>query len=122
MKSDYRYSNEIVYNNFPWPINVTEQKKERIEVAVLKMLKIRKDYLSQGNTLAELYNNSNMQTDLRQAHEQIDKLVDKCFRETPFTTDIKRIEYLFNLYEEYNANLFTEAEKTERKVKKKKVE
>jgi len=111
LKSDYRYSNEIVYNNFPWPINLPKQKKENVEKAVEDMLKIRAKYISKGSTLADLYHNANVQSDLHKAHEAIDKAVDKSYRDSPFSSDAKRMEFLFNLYEDYTPTLFTGIEK-----------
>ncbi|MBK7311954.1 MAG: DNA methylase [Sphingobacteriaceae bacterium] len=119
MESRYRYSNEIVYNNFPWPINVAKPRKEAVEKAAETMLAIREKHLEKGSTLSQIYDPANMPQDLQKAHEAIDKAVDKCYRDASFTTEPKRMEYLFNLYEDYNTTLFTELDKTERKKKEK---
>jgi len=50
------------------------------------------------------------------AHQQLDKTVDSCYCSQPFTSEAKRIEYLFELYDKYTAGLFVQE-----KVKKKKV-
>jgi hypothetical protein len=47
MKSDYNYSNSIVYNNFPWPENPTEKQKETIEKAAQKVLDVRKQFVGE---------------------------------------------------------------------------
>jgi len=106
LKSDYRYSNEIVYNNYPWTNGITKKQQNAVENAAQKILDCREKYLTNTNTtLAKLYG-SNMPNDLRIAHQTLDKAVDKCYREIPFTTDIKRIEFLFELYDNYTADLF----------------
>jgi hypothetical protein len=118
LESRYRYSNEIVYNNFPFPKDVKEKQITRIENAVNNILEIRKKYIETGSTLAHLYNPSIMPVDLLKAHQSLDKLVDKCYREAPFASEPKRIEFLFELYEKYTVDLFTvEKKKKERKKK-----
>lgn len=106
LKSDYRYSNEIVYNNFPWPSGITKKKKEVIEKAAQQILDIRQIYIAKGSSLATLYKPSSMPSDLLAAHQLIDKLVDKSYRDTPFTTESKRIEFLFELYDTYTSGMF----------------
>lgn len=106
LKSDYRYSNEIVYNNFPWASDVSKKKKETVETLAQSILDIREVYIVNGSTLADLYNPTLMPHDLLKAHQALDKAVDKCYRDTPFTTEPKRIEYLFELYDSYTAGLF----------------
>ena len=108
LESRYRYSNEIVYNNFPWTNGITKQQREAVEKAANKILKTREKYLAKGSSLADLYDTTLMPTDLQTAHKALDKAVDKCYRETPFTTEAKRIEFLFELYEKYTGGLFSE--------------
>ena len=55
-----------------------------------------------------------MPTDLVHAHQELDKFVDSCYRHLPFSSEAKRMEFLFELYEKYTADLFTKV-----KVKKK---
>lgn len=108
LKSDYRYSNEIVYNNFPWPINVSKKMQDLIIDAVNNLLQIRSHYFKNGNSLADLYNkDSNMPVDLRKAHNIIDKLVDKCYNDTSFITEFKRLQFLFDQYDTYNSGIFS---------------
>jgi hypothetical protein len=47
-----------------------------------------------------------MPDDLLLVHQKLDDAIDKCYRDTPFTTDAKRIEFLFELYDSYNTDLF----------------
>lgn len=108
IKSDYRYSNEVVYNNFPWPNEITKRKKEEVESAAQKVIDIKQEYLNNGSSLADLYNVALMPKELQLAHQALDKAVDKCYRDSPFTTDVKRIEYLFDLYDTYSSGMFPE--------------
>ena len=72
MKSDYSYSNTIVYNNFPWP-NPTEEQKTQIEQAARIILDTRARY--PDASLADLYDVTAMPPELRRAHQQNDKAV-----------------------------------------------
>ena len=73
MKSDYQYSASIVYNTFPWP-NLSDNQKEKIIKTAQHILDSRKKYLNE-TTLAELYSNLDLFTDLKQAHIENDKVV-----------------------------------------------
>jgi len=79
------------------------------------VLDIRLIYTGKGNTLADLYDPNSMPPDLLRAHQQLDKAVDKCYRDTAFTTEPKRIEYLFELYEKYTEGLFVEDKKKKKR-------
>lgn len=116
LESRYRYSNSIVYNNFPWPESPTEAQKEAVEAAAQLVLDTRAKY--PGSSLATLYNPLTMPADLLKAHQQLDKAVDKCYRKEPFKDERERIEYLFGLYEKYTAGLL--AGLGEKKGRKKK--
>ena len=113
MKSDFIYSNKIVYNNYPWPENVNEKQIKAVEKAVESVLSARKEFPSYS--LADLYDPLTMPPVLVKAHQELDKAVDLCYRPQPFINSAKRIEFLFELYEKYTADLFTKE-----KVKKKK--
>lgn len=69
IKSDYRYSKDIVYNNFPWP-TPTEQQKQKIEQTAQAVLDARSLYLD--CSLADLYDELTMPPELRKAHHQND--------------------------------------------------
>lgn len=62
-----------------------------------------------GSSLADLYDPLTMPPALLKAHQALDKAVDKCYRAQPFTSDAKRVEYLFELYEEYTKGLLAGA-------------
>ena len=72
MKSDYRYSNDIVYNNFPWPTPTVEQR-QKIEQTAQAILDARELY--PDSSLADLYNEVTMPPELRKAHQQNDMAV-----------------------------------------------
>lgn len=109
IKSDFRYSGDIVYNNYPFPRNVDLAKKQKVEKAALAVLDAREKY--KGNSLADLYDANTMPVELVKAHEFLDKAVDHCYRSQPFISDLNRVEFLLGLYELYSAPLFTKTKK-----------
>ncbi len=104
LKSDYRYSGSIVYNNFPWPENPTTKQIDTVETAAQAVLDARKQFPE--SSLADLYDPLTMPPVLVKAHQQLDKSVDLCYRPQPFPNETKRIEFLFELYENYTSGLF----------------
>lgn len=72
LKSDYRYSKDIVYNNFPWP-HPTEAQKAKIEETAQGILDARAQHAHAS--LADLYDDTFMPSDLRKAHQENDKAV-----------------------------------------------
>ena len=104
LKSDFRYSAGIVCNNFPWVENPTPKQIERIEQCAEAVLEARKMF--PGASLADLYDPLAMPPALMKAHQALDKAVDAAYRSTPFTSDNQRMEFLFELYNKYNAQLF----------------
>jgi hypothetical protein len=114
LKSDYRYSNTIVYNNFPFPETVTDKQKQTVETCAQAVLDTRAKY--PGSSLADLYDPLTMPPDLIKAHQKLDKAVDLCYRPQPFTSELNRIEYLFELYEKLTAPLLptTKQKRTKR--------
>ena len=72
VKSDYRYSKDIVYNNFPWP-NPTAEQKAKIEQTAQAILDARALYPE--SSLADLYDELTMPVELRKAHQANDKAV-----------------------------------------------
>lgn len=97
LKSDYRYSAKLVYNNFPWPQDVSGDKRNAVETLVQKVLDIRNKYAD--STLADLYDPLSMPADLQKAHMQLDRAVDRCYRSQPFPNERNRVEFLFKLYQ-----------------------
>lgn len=100
MKTDFRYSNTIVYNNFPVP-PLSEAIKEKLTEAALRVLDVREYHCEQ--TLAELYDPDKMPQDLRDAHAAVDVLVDSIYSKKPYETDEQRLSDLFALYERMTA-------------------
>lgn len=96
LKSDFRYSNKLVYNNFPWPQDVSPARKTAVEAAAQGVLDARDQF--KGQTLADLYDPLTMPKALRDAHKKLDREVDKCYRSQPFQSERSRVEFLFNLY------------------------
>ena len=72
LKSDYSYSKDIVYNNFPWP-TPTEQQKTKIELTAQAILDARALY--PDSSLADLYDELTMPPELRKAHQANDRAV-----------------------------------------------
>ncbi|KHJ39424.1 hypothetical protein PBAC_04100 [Pedobacter glucosidilyticus] len=105
LKSDISYSTGIVYNNFPWPENPSEKQIQQIEEKAQKVLDVRAEF--PNNSLANLYNPLTMPPALVKAHNELDKAVDLAYRPQPFLSEAKRMEFLFELYEKYTADLFT---------------
>lgn len=113
LKSDFRYSKDIVYNNYPWPENPSEKQKEAIEKAAQKVLDARAAF--PNSSLADLYDPLAMPPVLVKAHNELDKAVDLAYRSQPFTSDANRMEFLFELYEKYTAGLFVKEKKSKSK-------
>ncbi len=103
LKSDYRYSAKLVYNNYPWPQNPTDAQKQRVEQAAQGVLDARARF--PDATLADLYDPNAMPAELRRAHDALDRAVDRCYRAQPFTSERQRLEFLFALYEQLTAPL-----------------
>jgi hypothetical protein len=106
LKSDYLYSAEIVYNNFPFPCHpeldsgsqIADQvrnDKTKIETLAQAILDARAEF--PDSSLADLYNPLTMPPKLLKAHEALDKAVDKLYRKEGFKSDTERVAHLFEL-------------------------
>jgi len=100
LKSDYRYTATIVYNTFPWPTVSANQRKE-IERLAEEVELVREDY--PGKTLAELYDPDKMPAGLLEAHQALDRAVDRLYRDRPFKDAAERVSHLLGLYEKLTA-------------------
>lgn len=109
LKSDYRYSNKLVYNNFPWPESPTAKQRAAVEGAAQAVLDARKKF--PDATLADLYDPLSMPPALVKAHAALDRAVELCYRPQPFANDRQRVEFLFGLYEKLTAPLLPAAKK-----------
>lgn len=116
LKSDYRYSVNLVYNNFPWA-EPTDDQKAKVEKAAQSVLDARSLYPE--STLASLYDPLLMPPELVKAHITLDRAVEKCYRPEPFQSDRERVEFLFALYEKLAIPLAI-TEKTSSKKKQSK--
>ena len=120
LKSDYRYSNTIVYNNFPWPFsekqtdlfasndahtkakNVSSEQirllnQEKIQQTAKKILDARAKY--PDCSLADLYDETVMPPELRKAHQENDRAVMQAYGFTPKMTESEIVAELFKMYE-----------------------
>jgi hypothetical protein len=121
LESRYRYSKDIVYNNFPWPD--PDAERAVIETAAQGVLDARALF-QQGEkpaSLADLYDPLTMPPALVKAHQKLDAAVDRAYaatakrlggKDTPtaWKTDAERVAFLFKLYAHYTAPLAVEAE------------
>jgi len=101
LKSDYRYSKDIVYNNFPWP-KVTESLKIRIEKTAQEILDARAIY--PGNSLADLYDPDLMPVELRKAHRANDAAVMEAYGFRKDMTEPEIVAELFKMYQKLTEN------------------
>jgi type I restriction-modification system DNA methylase subunit len=129
LKSDYRYSNTIVYNNFPFPEKITAVTKKKIEIAAQKILdaRVNEEKLcterEQKYSLAALYAVGNMPADLLKAHNELDKAVDSAYSYKGDKEDAARVAFLFELYQKLTSPLLeTEPPKKTRRTKPKMTE
>ncbi len=98
LKSDYSYSNTIVYNNFPWP-NPTDEQKCKIEVTAQAILDARAHY--PDSSLADLYDELTMPVELRRAHQENDRAVMAAYGFNVKTmTESQCVAELFKLYKQ----------------------
>ena len=122
LKSDYRYSNTIVYNNFPFPFTAAERTAEplpakikkhidAITAAAQKVLDVRQTYRQAArnkgrtpSTLAQFYNAYTVHPypDLLKAHAALNKAVDAAYGYTGANHDSERVAFLFDLYQQQN--------------------
>ncbi|HQH13861.1 MAG TPA: hypothetical protein PLH40_01450, partial [Bacteroidales bacterium] len=82
-----------------------EKQITAIETAAQKVLDTRLEF--PNSSLADLYDPLTMPPELVKAHNELDKAVDLAYRPQPFTSEANRMIYLFELYEKYTADLFT---------------
>lgn len=95
LKSDYRYSVNIVYNNFPWT-NPTDAQKAKIEKTAQAILDARAKY--PDSTLADLYDETFMPADLRKAHQANDRAVMDAYDFDLKMTESQIVAELFKMY------------------------
>ncbi|MBO5950651.1 MAG: N-6 DNA methylase [Fibrobacteraceae bacterium] len=96
LKSDYRYSKDIVYNNFPW-CNPTDAQKAKIEQTAQSILDARAKYPE--CSLADLYDETFMPIELRKAHQENDRAVMETYGFSKDITESEIVAALFKMYE-----------------------
>ena len=96
LKSDYRYSKEIVYNNFPWP---EANKRQQTKIAKLAqvVLDARKQF--PGSSLADLYDPLTMPPVLLEAHQNLDREVMRLYGFPARMAEAAVVARLFELYQ-----------------------
>lgn len=103
IKSDFRYSNDIVYNNFPWP-DPTDAQKAKIEQTARAILDARALY--PDSSLADLYDELTMPPELRKAHQNNDRAVMQAYGfDVKTTTESSCVAELMKLYQQKVAEL-----------------
>jgi hypothetical protein len=96
IKSDYRISAEIVYNNFPFP-DASSAQRRKVEAEAERVLSIRRDH--PDTPLADLYDQLAMPVDLKRAHRALDRTVQRLFQpRAHLVTELQRQEELFQKY------------------------
>ncbi|MCL2625358.1 MAG: N-6 DNA methylase [Cystobacterineae bacterium] len=96
LKSDYRYSAGIVYNNFPWP-EPNDKQRQAIETAAQGVLDARA--LFPGESLATLYEPTLMPPALLKAHNTLDRAVKNAYGGKGFATEAERVADLMERYQ-----------------------
>ena len=96
LKSDYRYSNTIVYNNFPWP-QPTEAQKTKIEQTAQAILDARAKF--PDCSLADLYDEAAMSPELRRAHQENDRAVMAAYGFDIKMSESECVAELFRMYQ-----------------------
>ena len=115
LESRFRYSNTLVYNNYPWPIEATETQRAKVSQCAAAVLEARENFTT--STLAQLYDPTGMPPALAKAHEKLDRAVELCYRKEKFPSDRARVEHLFSLYEKLTVPLTAKKKKANRKPK-----
>ena len=121
LKSDFRYSAGIVYNNFPWPTLPKPAAQAPIETAAQNILDDRTKLQSGDHpaTLADLYDPLTMPPELLKAHQKLDAAVDKAYepngRKKSYKSNAERVAFLFELYQKYTSLLPADKPKQKRR-------
>ncbi len=123
LESRFRYSNTIVYNNFPWPgfagEPLSEKHRTAIEQAAQSVLDARAQFAD--SSLADLYDPLTMPPALLKAHQKLDIAVDAAYQSSggkkSYTSDAERVAFLFELYQRITSLLPSAVGKKTRKTK-----
>lgn len=120
LKSDYRYSVGIVYNNFPWPLDATDSDRKAVNEASQSILDIRAQF--SGSTLADLYDPRSTPAELVKAHRALDKAVDAAYIRSggkrTWPTEAERVAFLFGWYQKISSMLAAQKPKVRKREKR----
>jgi hypothetical protein len=111
----FRYSNQLVYNNYPWPESPSDNERAAVEEAARSVQAARDEELAKRATLAELYDAIATPPRLAKAHVALDRAVDRCYRNQRFISERLRVEFLFGLYETITAPVIAASRKKRKK-------
>lgn len=118
IKSDYRYSQGIVYNNYPWPLDATSSQKQEIEDAAQAVLDARAEF---EGSLADLYDPLSMHADLKKAHQKLDRTVDVAYLASggkkTWNSDADRVAFLLDLHTSMSSLPFEEGKPKRKRSK-----
>jgi hypothetical protein len=130
LKSDYRYSKDIVYNNFPWPdlpqsseqnqaLAPAHKAQAAIESAAQTVIDTRAQF--PDASLADLYDPLSMPPALVRAHQKLDAAVDAAYAlgggKKTWKNDAERVAWLFELYQRYTSLLPTEPKGRKQRIR-----
>lgn len=121
LESRYRYSNTIVYNNYPWPQPLADKPRQAVEAAAQTVLDARQREFDlcakagQHASMALLYNPDTMPAELARAHAALDRAVDAAYGYKGGKDDASRVAFLFGLYQQLAAPLDVPARPTRRR-------
>ncbi len=106
LESRYRYSKDIVYNNFPFPDAPEAAAVQAVEAAAQGVLEVRKVNQAGGKSLADLYDPLKMPAELLAAHQRLDRAVDGCYGiRKGFQSEARRVGWLFERWGELCKNV-----------------
>ncbi len=114
LESRYRYSVGVVYNTYPWPA-LSDATKAKLTATGQAILDARAAW--PDASLADLYDPDAMPANLRKAHINNDRCVDRLYRKKPFDSERERVEHLFMLYEAMTAPMLAAAKAKPRRAK-----
>lgn len=103
-----RYGNTVVYNTFPLP-SLTEKNRTDLKMCAENILLVREAHFPA--TISELYSVSTMPSDLREAHERNDEVLERIYIGRRFKNDTERLEKLFELYTKMTASTLDSSKK-----------
>jgi type I restriction-modification system DNA methylase subunit len=101
LESRYQYSGSMVYNTFPHPEDPPPVRRDTVVSEARDLVALRSELARPRgpSTLADLYDPVSMPPDLVRAHARLDRAVERCYRQSAFSSESERFEFLFGLHE-----------------------